>query len=91
VQGKEIERATSIRGLDRSEAMESEARMMGHPIHPILIPFLLGLLMTSVGFDIVHLVTGSGKWSVVYFCMIAAGVIGGLVVAVFGLIDWSIK
>jgi uncharacterized membrane protein len=69
--------------------MESKARMMGHPIHSILIPFPLGLLTTSVIFDIVHLVTGSGKWSVVSFWMIAAGVIGGLVAAVFGLIDWA--
>ncbi|HET7478417.1 MAG TPA: DUF2231 domain-containing protein [Rubrobacteraceae bacterium] len=68
--------------------MESRARMMGHPIHPILIPFPLGLLTTSVVFDIVHLITGSGQWAVISFWMIAAGVIGGLAAAVFGLIDW---
>lgn len=68
--------------------MESKARVMGHPIHPILIPFPLGLLTTSVVFDIIHLLTGGGKWSVVSFWMIAAGVIGGLLAAVFGLIDW---
>ena len=68
--------------------MESKARVMGHPIHPMLIPFPLGLLTTSVVFDIVHLLTGSEKWSVISFWMIAAGVIGGLVAAAFGLIDW---
>lgn len=68
--------------------MESKARVMGHPIHPILIPFPLGLLTTSVVFDVVHLFTGGEKWSVISFWMIAAGVIGGLVAAVFGLIDW---
>ena len=68
--------------------MESKAKIMGHPIHPILIPFPLGLLSTSVVFDVVHLLTGNGKWSEVSFWMIAAGVIGGLAAAVFGLIDW---
>lgn len=68
--------------------MESRARVMGHPIHPILIPFPIGLLATSVIFDIIHLLTGSGKWSEISFWMIAAGVIGGLLAAVFGLIDW---
>lgn len=68
--------------------MESKANLMGHPIHPILIPFPLGLLTTSVVFDIVHLITGSGRWSEVSFWMIVAGVIGGLVAAAFGLIDW---
>jgi uncharacterized membrane protein len=68
--------------------VESKAKILGHPIHPILIPFPLGLLSTSVVFDVVHLLTGNGKWSEVSFWMIAAGVIGGLVAAVFGLIDW---
>src|ERR687884_970952 len=68
--------------------MESRAKIMGHPIHPILIPFPLGLLSTSVVFDVVYLLTGNGKWSEISFWMIAAGVIGGLAAAVFGLIDW---
>ena len=68
--------------------MESKAKTMGHPIHPILIPFPLGLLSTSAVFDVVHLLTGSGKWSEISFWMMAAGFIGGLAAAVFGLIDW---
>jgi uncharacterized membrane protein len=74
-------------GLE-GELVESKAKIMGHPIHPILIPFPLGLLSTSVVFDIVYLLTGNGKWSEISFWMIAAGVIGGLAAAVFGLIDW---
>ena len=68
--------------------MESRAKLFGHPIRPILIPFPLGLLTTSVVFDAVYLLTGDGKWSGISFWMIAAGVIGGLAAAVFGLIDW---
>jgi uncharacterized membrane protein len=60
------------------ELVESKAKIMGHPIHPILIPFPLGLLSTSVVFDVVYLLTGNGKWSEISFWMIAAGVIGGL-------------
>jgi uncharacterized membrane protein len=67
--------------------VESKAKIM---VHPILIPFPLGLLSTSVVLDVVHLLTGNGKWSEVSFWMIATGVIGGLAAAVFGLIDgWS--
>lgn len=69
--------------------MESKAKLFGHAIHPILIPFPLGLLTTSVGFDVVYLLTGNGKWSEIAFWMIAAGVVGGLVAAVFGAIDFS--
>ena len=69
--------------------MESRAKLFGHPIHPILIPFPLGLLTTSVVFDVVYLLTGNGKWSEIAFWMIAAGVVGGLAAAVFGAIDFS--
>ena len=68
--------------------MESKARMIGHPIHPILVPFPLGLLTTSVIFDVIHLLTGGARWAEISFWMIAVGVVGGLLAAVFGLIDW---
>ena len=68
--------------------MESKAKVMGHPVHPILVPFPIGLLTTSVIFDVVHLFTGGAKWAEISFWMIAVGVIGGLVAAVFGLVDW---
>ncbi len=68
--------------------MESRAKLFGHPIHPMLIPFPLGLLSTSVVFDAIRLLTGNRQWSRIAFWNIAAGVIGGLGAAVFGLIDW---
>jgi len=54
----------------------------------MLIVFPLGLLITSLIFDFIQMGTGEGMWSLVAFYMIGAGVIGGLVSAVFGLIDW---
>jgi uncharacterized membrane protein len=68
--------------------MESKAKLLGHPIHPMLIVFPLGLLATAVIFDVIALATGNGAWSGMAYYLIAAGVIGGLVAAVFGLIDW---
>src|SRR4051812_18425447 len=68
--------------------MESKAKLLGHPVHPMLIVFPLGLLATAAVFDGITLATGNGAWSGMAFYLIAAGVIGGLVAAVFGLIDW---
>jgi len=68
--------------------MESKAKMVGHPVHPILVPFPLGLLTTSVIFDIIHLLTGGARWAEISFWMIAVGVVAGLLAAVFGLIEW---
>ena len=68
--------------------MESKAKLLGHPIHPMLVVFPLGLLATAVIFDAIALARENGAWSGMAFYLIAAGVIGGLVAAVFGLIDW---
>ncbi len=68
--------------------MESRAKLFGHPIHQQLIVFPLGLLFTSVVFDVIYLVTRNSIWTVVAFWMIVAGVVGGLAAAPFGLWDW---
>jgi uncharacterized membrane protein len=68
--------------------MESRAKLFGHAIHPILIVFPLGLLATAVIFDAIGWVTRNEKWLEMAFWMIAAGIIGGLAAAIFGLIDW---
>lgn len=68
--------------------MESKAKLFGHAIHPILIVYPLGLLTTAVIFDVIYLVTGNSTWTTVSYWMMAAGIIGGLIAAVFGFIDY---
>lgn len=68
--------------------MESRAKALGHAIHPMLIPFPLGLLATAVVFDIVYLITDRPGFAVAAAYMIGAGLIGALLAAPFGWIDW---
>ena len=68
--------------------MQAKARLFGHPIHQMLIVFPLGLLGTSLLFDILHLASGGEHWALVAYYLIAAGILSGLVAAPFGLIDW---
>jgi uncharacterized membrane protein len=68
--------------------MESRAKLFGHPVHQMLIVFPLGLLATSFVFDIVYLATDNTRWADISFWMIASGIVGGLLAAVFGLIDF---
>ena len=68
--------------------MESRAKLLGHPIHPMLIVFPLGLLVGSLIFDGLRLLTGNDEFAVAAYWSIAAGILGGLLAAVFGLVDW---
>ena len=68
--------------------MESRAKLLGHPIHQMLIVFPLGLLAMGVIFDLLAIGFSRGYWSEIAYWMIAAGVITGLVAAPFGFIDW---
>ena len=68
--------------------MKSRARILGHSVHQILIVFPLGLLATAVVFDAIFLATDNATMAVVAYWMIVAGILGGLVSAPFGLIDW---
>ena len=68
--------------------MESRAKLLGHPIHQMLIVFPLGLLAMAVVFDLFAIGLGNGYWSEIAYWMIAAGVVTGLLAAPFGAIDW---
>ena len=63
-------------------------KVLGHPIHQMLIVFPLGLLATAAIFDLIYLLGGAGTLETASWYMIAAGIIGGLTAAIFGLIDW---
>ena len=47
--------------------MESQAKILGHAMHPILIVFPLGLLATAVIFDIIYLITGNHFYGIAFF------------------------
>lgn len=76
------QRATTLRSA------ESRAKVLGHPVHQMLIVFPLGLLATAVIFDVLYLITEDRTMATTAFWMLVAGIIGGLLAAPFGWIDW---
>ncbi len=68
--------------------MEAKFKAAGHAVHPMLIVFPLGLLATATIFDGIRAATHDGRWSEVGHYMLGAGVIGGLVAAVPGTVDY---
>lgn len=68
--------------------MESKMKFFGHPIHMALIALPLGVLTIAVIFDVIYLLTEESVWAEASFRMIVAGLIAGLIAAVFGYLDW---
>jgi uncharacterized membrane protein len=70
--------------------MASRASIGGHPIHPMLIPFPIGLLVFSFIADLIFLWRGNPVWrDYVAFYTMLGGIIGAAAAAVPGLIDWA--
>lgn len=69
--------------------MNARVKALGHPVHPMLIVFPLGLFVAAVIFDLVELITGTATFGQVGFWNILVGMIGAVVAAATGLADWT--
>lgn len=68
--------------------MRARVRAAGHAVHPMLIVFPLGLFITGFVFDVVQLLTGNVTFGQVGFWTITGGLIGAVLAALCGVIDW---
>lgn len=69
--------------------MKSKASIKSHPIHPILVAFPIAFFSGAFLFDVLSLLLQNGNlWLVGYYLLIA-GIIGALVAAVPGFIDYA--
>jgi uncharacterized membrane protein len=69
--------------------MATSARVAKHPIHPMLVPIPIGLWVFSLVCDVIHeLGWGSVIWKELAFYTMAGGIVGALLAAVPGFIDY---
>lgn len=68
--------------------MRSRVELLGHSVHQMLVVFPLGLLAVAVVFDLIALGTRIGAASTAAYWAMAAGLIGALLAAPFGFLDW---
>ncbi|MFI9643352.1 DUF2231 domain-containing protein [Micromonospora sp. NPDC051925] len=67
--------------------MESRLKVLGHPVHPMLVMFPVALLVTGTLFDIVDTVGGPDFLAEVAYWNITVGLVGGLLAAAAGAFD----
>ena len=68
--------------------MASPASIKKHPVHPMLVAFPMGLWVFALVCDVVRATGGHLVWQTVASYCIAGGIVGALIAAVPGLIDY---
>jgi uncharacterized membrane protein len=68
--------------------MKSRAHIKSHPLHPILVAFPIAFFIGALVFDLLYVFTDKpAMWQTGYYCA-CAGIIGALVAAVPGAVDY---
>ena len=68
--------------------MSSPASIKKHPVHPMLVAFPIGLWVFALVCYVVYAASGNGVWQTVATYCVAGGIVGAILAAVPGLIDY---
>jgi uncharacterized membrane protein len=68
--------------------MQGKANIAGHPLHPMLVTFPIGCFVAAVVSDMISIWQGPAFWSEMSTWLLLFGVIGALLAAFFGLVDY---
>src|SRR6476619_938911 len=67
---------------------QSTARIGGHPIHPMLIPFPIAFFVATFVCDLVYWQTANQAWATAALWLLGAGLVSAALAAVAGLTDF---
>ena len=66
----------------------STAKVAGHPLHPMLIPFPIVLFIAALGSDIGYMIGGERAWALASMWLIGAGLVMSLLAGATGMMDF---
>lgn len=66
----------------------STAQIAGHPIHPMLIPFPIAFLISTLASDVAFWKTGNLSWAVASMWLLGAALVMAALAALAGLTDF---
>jgi uncharacterized membrane protein len=69
--------------------MQSRTKLLGHPLHQMLVPIPAGLFIVGALLDIVHQFVNASWIPTVTYWNLAIGVVAAAVAAIFGAADWT--
>jgi uncharacterized membrane protein len=66
----------------------STAKVAGHPLHPMVIPFPIAFFVSAFVTDLIYLNDGSRGWAEASMWLLGAGIAMALLAAVLGFVDF---
>ena len=66
----------------------STASLMGHPIHPMLVPFPIVFFISALATDLLFLRNGAEIWATASVWLLGAGLATAALAALAGLVDF---
>lgn len=73
-----------------TDALRSPASIRAHPIHPMLIPMPIGLLVGALIADLLYAVFGDPFFAQMAVWLVGGGLLIGALAAVFGIVDFAV-
>jgi uncharacterized membrane protein len=73
---------------DVEDNPRSTAKIAGHPLHPMIIPFPIAFFVSTLVTDLVYLNTGNAGFAGASSMLLGAGIATALLAAVFGFTDF---
>jgi uncharacterized membrane protein len=67
---------------------KSTAKIAGHPLHPMIIPFPIVFFVSAFATDVAYLSTGERAWAMASYWMIGAGLVTAALAALAGFTDF---
>jgi len=68
--------------------VRSTVHVLGHPIHPVLIPFPIAFLVGAAVTDVVFVLSDRAFWAEASAWLLIAGLLTGVAAASVGLVDF---
>jgi uncharacterized membrane protein len=76
-------------GVSLDRDVGGRMRLMGHALHPVLVTAPIGLLVGSVMFDVITLVTDRETFRHAAGLTLGLGVVGAVAASIPGWVDWT--
>jgi uncharacterized membrane protein len=72
-----------------ADAHPSRAALFGHPLHPVVVPLPIGMLVAALVSDLANVVSGDRFFVRASRLLVAGGVASGIVAAAIGALDFA--